>query len=91
MSTNSTRNARLRKELKSFNIGDSGNVSAGLIDDDISHWQAIIIGPEDTPYAKEIMNLDIQFPVDYPFKPPRIKFVKPIWHPNINKNSGDIC
>jgi len=91
MSSNSTRNARLRKELKSFDEKETDNVSAGMIADDITHWEAIIIGPTDTPYANEIMNLDIKFPEDYPFKPPKIKFTKPIWHPNINSSSGDIC
>ena len=91
MSSNSPRNARLRKELKNFDDKTSDNVSASPIDDDIAHWQAIIIGPADTPYANQIMNLDIKFPEDYPFKPPKIKFIQPIWHPNVSKSNGDIC
>lgn len=30
------------------------------------------------------------FPKEYPLRPPRMKFVTEIWHPNIEKN-GDVC
>ena len=26
--------------------------------------------------------LDLRFPPDYPFKPPRVSFVTPLYHPN---------
>jgi len=81
-------NRRLVKELNEFSRDPPNSVAVGVVDDDIFHWSATMIGPEESPYSEGIFFLDIKFPQDYPFKPPKIMFTTPIYHPNISKNGN---
>eukprot|EP00760_Papus_ankaliazontas_P012515 PhM_4_TR15340/c0_g1_i1/m.94650/K06689/UBE2D, UBC4, UBC5; ubiquitin-conjugating enzyme E2 D len=82
---------RLQKEWKEMLSSAPENTKAGPVSEsDLFKWKATIIGPDATPYAGGTFHLSIHFPTDYPFKPPTVKFITKIYHPNIDKN-GNIC
>ncbi|KAF8397664.1 hypothetical protein HHK36_016585 [Tetracentron sinense] len=82
---------RLQKELMSLMMsgGDLG-VSAFPEGESIFSWIGTIEGSKGTMYEGLSYKLSLRFPMDYPFKPPQVKFETMCFHPNVDQY-GNIC
>jgi len=81
----------LKKQLAELKKKPVEGFSAGLAnDDDIYKWEVLIIGPPDTPFEGGFFKAALDFPREYPLRPPKMRFVTDIWHPNIDKD-GNVC
>ncbi|CAA3027664.1 probable ubiquitin-conjugating enzyme E2 C [Olea europaea subsp. europaea] len=82
---------RLQKELMALMMtgGDLG-VSAFPEGESIFTWIGTIEGGKGTIYEGLSYKLSLHFPLDYPFKPPQVKFQTMCFHPNVDHH-GNIC
>ncbi|XP_031334460.1 uncharacterized protein LOC116164418 isoform X1 [Photinus pyralis] len=85
----SWRKHRLRTELRSMRMDPLDGIQAKPLDIACYHWQAAIQGPIGSPYEGGNFFLYIQIPYSYPMKPPIVRFLTKIFHPNISRH-GDI-
>jgi ubiquitin-conjugating enzyme E2 D/E len=82
---------RILRELKDLETDPPGNCTAGPEDtSNLFVWSGSIVGPTDSPYEGGLFQLRIEFPMDYPFRPPVVVFTTKVYHPNINAQGG-IC
>ena len=54
--------------------------------EDMFTFKAVLKGPANTPYQGGEFTLKIKYPLEYPFKPPKILYAVPVFHPDIEKN-----
>eukprot|EP00127_Corallochytrium_limacisporum_P005286 Clim_evm17s202 gene=Clim_evmTU17s202 len=81
---------RLQKELGELQKGEGGLLRDLKVDEaNILHWEGLLC-PTEKPHDKVAYRIKIDFPTEYPFKPPKVVFQTPVYHPNIDA-SGNIC
>ena len=74
---------RLFHEYRTLTSDPPEGITAGPVnEDDMFLWDALIQGPEGTPFEGGVFPAELKFPKDYPLAPPVMKFTCEIWHPN---------
>ena len=82
---------RLINDLKRFDKKeDISNIYARPKSDNLLIWEAVIFGADETIWEGGCFNLILEFNEEYPTKPPNVKFITTIFHPNVYSD-GRIC
>lgn len=82
---------RLMSDLKSISVEPPDGCSASpLCDDNLFIWGASILGPPDTPWEGGVFQLRMIFSDSYPEKPPKVRFISEVFHPNVYPD-GMLC
>jgi len=84
---NSSATKRIMREYQNM---QSEGKDVYLTNNEISEWKVFMMGPPNTAYEGGVWVLSVIFPTDYPFKPPKVEFLNPIYHCNIS-NQGRLC
>ncbi|EPQ55751.1 ubiquitin-conjugating enzyme [Gloeophyllum trabeum ATCC 11539] len=81
----------LRRQLTELMKHPVEGFSAGLVDENnLYEWEVMIIGPPDTLYEGGFFRARLSFPPEFPIQPPTMRFITPMWHPNIYAD-GKVC
>ncbi|OBZ88683.1 Ubiquitin-conjugating enzyme E2 [Choanephora cucurbitarum] len=89
--TGSTALKRLMTEYRELTLNAPEGITAGPIDENnFFEWEALIAGPEGTPFEGGLFPATLTFPKDYPLSPPTMRFTCDFFHPNVYQN-GTVC
>jgi len=81
---------RLMRDFRRLQEDPPMGVSGAPGENNIMIWNAVIFGPHETPFEDGTFKLMMEFSEDYPNKPPTVKFLSKMFHPNIYADGG-IC
>ncbi|KAI8924253.1 ubiquitin-conjugating enzyme/RWD-like protein [Entophlyctis helioformis] len=82
---------RVEREIRQCRADADATVTVTPVNDNLCHLKGVFKGPEGTVYEGGEFTVDIQLPDEYPFRPPKMKFDTPIYHPNVSSQTGAIC
>jgi ubiquitin-conjugating enzyme E2 A len=79
---------RLVRDFKRMTSDPPSGINAAPLEQNIMVWQAVIFGPDDTPWEGGTFGLVLEFSEDYPNKPPKVRFASKVYHPNGARRRG---
>eukprot|EP00605_Chrysophyceae_sp_TOSAG23-4_P001642 GSChrysophyteH1.ASY1.ANO1.1803.1 assembled CDS len=85
-----TARKRLMRDFKRLQKDAPAGIQAAPLDNNVMAWQAVIFGPDDTAWEGGTFKLLLEFTEEYPNKPPSVRFLSKIFHPNVYAD-GKIC
>jgi hypothetical protein len=65
-----------------------------FVDNNPLHWRTAVTcaapqpGQDPSPFQDGVFELEVELPRNYPFMVPRVRFVTPMFHPNIDERGG---
>nr|QBK88070.1 MAG: ubiquitin-conjugating enzyme E2 [Marseillevirus LCMAC202] len=77
---------RIIKEIQQFLQEPPEHIYIDFNENDITHLEILFIGPRYTPYSRMFMRFTVDFPSEYPIKPPKVVFTSSYnrkIHPNV--------
>eukprot|EP00903_Cladosiphon_okamuranus_P014066 g13074.t1 len=81
---------RVQREMKNMMETPHEAFEVFPSDENMFFWKVILSGPAGTPYGGGCWMLSVFFPSGYPSVAPKVRFVTPIRHCNINSH-GRVC
>ncbi|XP_063972134.1 ubiquitin-conjugating enzyme E2 T-like isoform X1 [Diachasmimorpha longicaudata] len=81
---------RLARELSKLMTKPPEGISCYQRESQMNLLIATVSGPQGSPYEGGLFKLEVEISDHYPFQPPKMKFITPVYHPNID-TGGRIC
>eukprot|EP00924_Labyrinthula_sp_SR-Ha-C_P008180 maker-scaffold_11-snap-gene-5.8-mRNA-1 protein AED:0.26 eAED:0.28 QI:405/0/0.5/1/0/0/2/0/154 len=75
---------------KKISSGELKGVSAPDDSKNKLTWLIDLDGPEDSPYVDGKYQIEVEFPSNYPFSKPSVKFLTKVFNPSISED-GEVC
>ncbi len=81
---------RVMKEFRAIMTASSNDYNVWVAAEDAAVWKVALKGPAGSPFDQGVWMLLVEYPANFPFQPPKVRFLTPVFHPNVNV-SGGIC
>jgi len=82
---------RLLLEIRDCQRNPEPDIVLTPDEENIYLWEGAILGPPGSVYEGGEFRVKIVCPNNYSISPPNVTFVTPVFHPNVNFETGEIC